>query len=353
MSHAILADAVLGGEELQPIAPGAIVVNGDRIVSVGPPAEVATDADETLALPGATLLPGFIDAHVHIGFADPLEVLRGGVTTARDLGWPPRDIWPLVDASRDPDWPGPLLLAAGQMLTVPGGYPMAARWAPPATGRPIMSLDDAASAVGEQAAAGATIVKVSLNAAVGPTLGLEELEAIVHAANAHGLRITGHVTGLAELDKALDAGIHELAHMLMSEEVIPPETIERMTEQEMVVVPTLACRFGTDREVAIANLRAFLNAGGRVVYGTDLGNEGPRPGIDAREIDGLISAGMTGTEIVASATVHAARWLGMDEVGILAAGMQADMVAVAGDPLVDANALVDLVGVWRAGRRVR
>jgi imidazolonepropionase-like amidohydrolase len=238
------------------------------------------------------------------------------------------------------------------MLTVAGGYPMNAGWAPAETGRVVGGPEEAIHAVAAQADAGACVIKVALNEAVGPTLSAEVLGAVVRAAHARGLKVTGHVTGLHQLNKALDAGVDELAHMLMSNESIPDSTIERMVDEGMAVVPTLSCRFGSDLDTAIDNLGGFLQAGGRVVYGTDLGNEGPEPGIDGREVAAMARAGMSGHQIVASATVDAAAWLGLPDSGIVAAGARADLVAVAGDPLADPGALVDVVAVWRGGRRI-
>src|SRR3712207_8677447 len=86
-------------------------------------------------------MPGFVDAHVHIGCADAGEVLRRGVTTVRDLGWPPERIFDVARASASPSFDGPLVLAAGPILTAPGGYPTPAAWAPRGTGREGATAD--------------------------------------------------------------------------------------------------------------------------------------------------------------------------------------------------------------------
>jgi imidazolonepropionase-like amidohydrolase len=345
----LLADRILAGPKLKSMSGAPVTIDGDHIVAVGGP---PPDVLDTVALSGTTLMPGFIDAHVHIAFADAGAVVRGGVTTARDLAWRPDEIWPLVERSKEDAFDGPRLVAAGQMLTVAGGYPMETGWAPEGTGRVVDGTTDAADAVDEQVNAGAVVIKVALNEAAGPTLPPGDLAAIVRAAHARRLAVSGHVTGLDELNKALDAELDELAHMLMSNEEIPPPTIARMVTQGMVVVPTLACRFGNDQDTAIENLSRFLHEGGRVVYGTDLGNEGPSPGIDGREIEAMAGAGMSGHQIIASATVDSARWLNLRETGVIAPGARADLVAVAGDPLANPAALTEVVGVWRGGRRV-
>jgi imidazolonepropionase-like amidohydrolase len=350
---AITGATALLGPELRRV-PGAIVVlEGGRICAAGRPPQVEAPPEAgVVRARGLTLLPGFIDAHVHIAFAEPYEVVSNGVTTARDLGWPPEHIWPLVHRSHARDFDGPLVVAAGQMLTAAGGYPTRARWAPPGTGRVVRDAGDASVAVDEQANNGAVIIKVALNAHAGPTLDLDTVEAIVTAAHGRDLQVTGHVTGLTELRKALEAGLDELAHVLMSREAIPDDVIGRMVEQNMTVVPTLSIRYGEDQEVAIDNLRRFVVAGGRVIYGTDLGNEGPRPGIDRRETDAMGRAGMSNHNIIASATVDAARYLSLEKTGELSEGMRADVIAVRGDPLADRHALTDVRMVWRDGRRV-
>jgi imidazolonepropionase-like amidohydrolase len=348
---AIRGGTALIGPDLRQVKDAVVLIETNGISAAGRAGEVAIPPRaEIVDARGLTVLPGFIDAHVHIALADPAEVVSKGVTTARDLAWP-GEIWPLVRRSRADDFDGPLLLAAGQMLTADGGYPTRAPWAPRGTGRVVRGPRDADSAVDEQVENGAVIIKVALNRDAGPTLRPDTLQAIVNAAHDRGVRVTSHVTGLDELRKAVDAGVDELAHIPMSPERIPDRMIGDMVERDMTVVPTLSIRFGTDQEIAIDNLRRFVEAGGRVVYGTDLGNEGPGPGIDAREIEAMRRAGMTERSIIASATVGAARYMSLDRTGVLAPGRDADVIAVRGDPLTDISALTDVRMVWRDGRR--
>ena len=344
----------LAGEGLTPIPDAVVVIEGGRIAQLGAAAEVAIPPDaDRIDASGLTLLPGFIDAHVHIAFSDPAAVARAGVTTVRDLGWPADEIFPLAQRSASDDFPGARVIAAGTMLTAPGGYPTQAGWAPDGTGTEVRELDDARDAVQANVARGATVIKIALNPPAGPVLPAELVRAIVEAAHVAGLKVTGHIHGLAELDKALDADIDELAHMLMSSERIPAATVERMVAQEVTVVPTLAIRTGSDRLIAIDNLRRFREQGGRVVYGTDLGNEGPRAGIDRTEIRAMTEAEMTPLDIVRSATVDAAAWLGLEGTGVLAQGARADVIGVRGDPGASARALTEVELVIRGGRRLR
>jgi imidazolonepropionase-like amidohydrolase len=348
---AIVGATALLGESLTPVPDAVVLLAEGRIAEAGPSSSVQVPSSAAIFdASGTTLVPGFIDCHVHIGFYMPRSVLVGGITTARDLAWPPRLIWPLVESSRAPTC-GPLLLAAGQMLTAPGGYPMRAAWAPSGTGRAVASPDEAERAVAEQADKGACVIKVSLNPAAGPTLDIATLAAIVAAARARGLEVTGHVAGIDELVKALDAGVGELAHMLMGSDAIPDEIIERMVDQRMAIVPTLAIRRGGERRKAIANLAGFLSAGGKVAYGTDLGNAGPRPGIDRREVMGMERAGMTPRDIVVAATRDAAGHLGLHDRGVIAEGMMGDLVALGRPRLERARDLARVRAVWRGGIR--
>lgn len=349
---AIRAGRALLGTELEEVHDAVILCEDDRITAAGKADDIAIPGHHRLLeAPDLTVLPGFIDAHVHIGFANPVDVVSGGVTTARDLAWPEDIIWPLVELSHDPSYLGPHLVAVGPMLTVEGGYPTSAGWAPPGTGRVVSGPADARATVEDIATHDPAAIKVALNPDVGPTLDADTLQAIVESAHALDLIVTGHVTGLAELDKALDAGMDELAHMLMSEESIPDDRLQAMVSTGMTVVPTLSCRFDADLELAIDNTARFLRLGGRVVYGTDLGNEGPQPGIDHREIQAMVAAGMAGHQIVASATTVAAGHLGVD-AGVLGPGRRADVIGVVGDPLNDPLCLVSPSLVVRGGRVV-
>lgn len=343
---------VLKGRELTPLEDTTLVVEDGVIAAIGPPGEIDIPADaRTVDAAGLLLAPGFIDAHVHIGFYPPPEVLAGGVTTVRDLGWPPEKIFPLVAQSASDSFEGPTIVAAGPMITVPDGYPTTAGWAPEGTGRPVVSAEEALTAVKEAQGQGAAVIKVALNPPAGPTLSAELLAEIVETAHRLGLKVTAHIYGLEELEKAIAAGVDELAHMLMSSDSIPDATLQEMVAGDMAIVPTLAIR-GADRAVAIDNLERFLGFGGRVIYGTDLGNAGPSAGIDPSETEAMGQAGMAAIDIVRSATVESAAWLGLDGVGVLAPGRAADIVGFDESALQDIGALAEVRLVIRRGRVV-
>ena len=330
-----------------PAVPGqTVVAAGGLIEWVGPAATVLPPPGAVMVDgSGATLLPGFVDAHVHLGFYPPPQVLAGGLTTVRDLGWPPGRLAALAEEAAAPWSASPRLLAAGQIVTVPGGYPTRAPWAPPGTARPVSGVAEAVRAVAELAAAGAAVIKVALDDRVGPTLPAAVLAALVRAAAEHGLGVTAHVGTAAEAAKALVAGVGELAHWPFDPSPLPDPLVDALAES-VVAVPTLHIDPSPARR---AGVRRFLGRGGRVVYGTDLGNQGPPPGVDVEELRLLVETGLRPGQALAAATSLAAAHLGLAGTGRVAPGARADLLLVDGDPLEDLTALERVLLVTRDG----
>jgi imidazolonepropionase-like amidohydrolase len=326
-----------------PVRHAAIVADGGLVTYAGP-SVAAPAAEEVLELDGF-LMPGVADRHVHIGLADPGAVLLGGVTAVRDLAWPAEAIFALADASELPSFQGPLVRAAGPMLTGPGGYPTADRWAPPGTGRELEGPEDARAAVAELARLGAAAIKVSLNATAGATPSDAELVTIVEAAHARDLPVTAHVEGPGQAERAVGAGIDEFAHTPWTERL--PDPLLEAAARTMRVVSTLdILSFGEitpELRTACDNLVRFRAAGGTVVYGTDLGNGPIPPGIHLREALLLHEAiRMTPEEVLASMIAAP-----------LAAGSPADMIVLEHSPLDRIEALGEVRAVIRGGRVVR
>ncbi len=114
------------------------------------------------------------------------------------------------------------------------------------------------------------------------------------------------------------------------------DRIERMVAHKVAVCPTLHIGPSPQR---VDNLARFVKAGGTVLYGTDLGNYGPPPGIDVQELRLMGRAGMTPQQIIDSATIVPARWMGLKDRGAVQVGMRADLILVDGDPLRDLSCL--------------
>jgi imidazolonepropionase-like amidohydrolase len=320
-------------------ANASVVMDGDRIVYAGD-ARRAPGSEVTVLLDGV-LLPAVADRHVHVGLADPGAILLGGVTAVRDLAWPAEEIFSLADASEGPNFNGPLVLAAGPMLTAPAGYPTRASWAPRGTGWEIRGSEEAAAAVRKLADRGAAHIKVSLNAEAGPTPSDDELVAIAQTAHELSLLVTAHVQGSGQAERALGAGLDEFAHCPWTER-LSDGVIEAMA-RSMRVVSTLDIHgYGEDSpalRVAMDNLWKFAAAGGRVLYGTDLGNGAIRPGIHLQEVVWLWEAGL-GTDAILEAMMRAP----------LEPGAPADLIGVARNPFEDIEALGELRLVVRSGQ---
>jgi imidazolonepropionase-like amidohydrolase len=314
---------------------GEIAAVGDR--------NPVPDGTELLEVSGF-LMAAAADRHVHIGLADPMAVLLRGVSAVRDLAWPADRIFPLADASESPSFSGPLIRAAGPMLTGPGGYPTADRWAPAGTGRELRGPQDAEAAVRELANRGAAAIKVSLNAEAGPTPSDGELAAIAETAHGLDLPVTAHAQGSGQVERALGAGFDELAHTPWTHRL--SDDVVTTAARRLRIVSTLYIRsYGQDTpqiRTALDNLRRFHDAGGAVIYGTDLGNGEIPPGIHTRELQLLVEAGLEYEEVLES-MVRAP----------LAPGAPADLLVLGADPLDHLAAFDDIRAVIRGGRVVR
>ncbi|MFN2590342.1 MAG: amidohydrolase family protein, partial [Actinomycetota bacterium] len=291
------------------------------------------------------VMPGVVDRHVHIGFANPATLLAGGVTAVRDLGWPPDDIFPLADASDSPSFNGPLIRAVGPMLTCPGGYPTRAAWAPAGTGLEVHGRGEAADAVADVLRrSGVPVVKVAMNADAGPTLSDEELVAICDTAHHHKAIVTAHVQGRGQAERALGAGVDEFAHAPWSER-LGDRLIQAMAGRVRIVSTLDILSYGRDTpelRTALDNLSRFVLAGGSVAYGTDLGN-GPIPSsIHVGEAWHLRRAGLSPEQVLEALTFRP-----------LDKGEPADLVTLEANPLENLEALGRVRAVVRGGRFVR
>lgn len=303
---------------------------GDRIARIEP----------SDALPQRTLLPGVVDCHVHLGFADPAELVHRGVTTVLDLGWP------LAEVRRTARETPLTVRYAGPILTAPGGYPTRAAWAPRGTGEAIADPDDARTIVGRLAAAGVSVIKIAQEPRQGPVLDDATLTAIVDAAHAAALQVVSHIGSAGELSRALDAGVDILAHGLWSDEPLPDGFVERFTARGGAVIPTMRIDPSPARR---AHLAAFVAAGTQLLYGTDLGNPPTEPGIDPLELEYLCAAGSPVERVLAAATSVPCDRFGWNDRGRIAVGLRADLVLVDGDPRSELGTLARPAAVWIAG----
>jgi imidazolonepropionase-like amidohydrolase len=205
----------------------------------------------------------------------------------------------------------------------------------------VAGAEEAAAAVATLAGSDPSAVKVALNAQAGPTLTDAELLAIVEEAHRRSLTVVAHVQGPGQTQRAAGAGVDELAHTPWTEHL--SDDLIGALSRSTTMVSTLDIhshgRGTPELRTAVDNLRRFQLAGGRVRYGTDLGNGPIPPGIHAGEALHLAAAGLSPNQILVSMTLH-----GVD------AGAPADLVGLGANPLEDLGALRRPRLVIRDGR---
>lgn len=253
-------------------------------------------AHETEALPRLrlTVLPGVIDHHVHLGLVDRELLADGPLVEVHDLGWEPQQA--LAWRANPPH--GVTVRIAGPFHTAPGGYPSGRSWAPNAAVRAVSDAADARAAVDNAAEAGVDAIKIALNSEM-PLLSDELLRTLVECAHGNGLPAIVHAEGRGQAARAVAAGADTLVHTPWSEE-LPEDVLERALATTWI--STLAIHEDGDRAIAIENLRRFHAMGGRIRYGTDMGN-GPTPvGPSAGELAALSEAGLRVDELIGAMT---------------------------------------------------
>jgi imidazolonepropionase-like amidohydrolase len=352
-----------------------VTVEDGRIASVSdaPPAS----GTPTVDLVGRTLMPGLIDAHVHLSslglpdVPDELQdyalalvagrMLEGGITTIRDLGSYGRSLFRLRDAIALGLCTGPRLVLCGQIVaaTSPGARAFAGMYCE-ANGPHEMRR-----AVREQIRQGADFVKVMSTGAltvpdedVNPAqLTAEELEAVVEESHRMGFMVASHAEGLAGIRLSVEAGVDTLEHGEMSFE--DAAVLVAMAERGIILIPTL-CVFDLVadgdsfapwmrerarflRESAEKTVAAAKREGVAIAMGADAGPHGE----NARELVRMVEAGLTPAEGIVAGTSTAARACGLEaEVGTIEPGKAADLLVLDGDPLADVRILLDAARRW-------
>ncbi len=379
-------------DALEP-ARATLRIAGERILALGP----GIDPDpktETIALDGATALPGLIDAHVHMTLdpeirtpAEQLAVapdvlfaamaararamVEAGITTARDLGGGAWHELELRDRIADFSLPGPRLLCAGQPVTSPKGHCWF--WGGEARGE-----DDVREVVRRQVAHGTDLIKVMatggvLTAGTKPSdaqFEQHELDAIVAEARRHGRHTAAHCHGTSGIERAALAGVRSIEHCSFASDegfgsAPSPELVELIARAGSFISPTINTGFarffaedGSPGKFATRMGEAYTRlrrAGVPFIASTDAGI----PNVAHHRLPEALAvfarlAGMRPVEVLRAATSECARALGLDDViGELRAGMCADVLVVDGNPLEDLSALLRPILVIARGRVVR
>jgi len=402
----ITAATMIDGLSARPRSNVAVVVRGDHIVAITSrdSADLPTGARH-IDLGAATLLPGLIDTHTHIflqgevpadgGYdvqllKQPLayraaravvaaqRALEQGFTTLRDMGtegagYGDTGIRQAIDEGLIP---GPRLYVSTLAISSTGGYPLEG-YAPELTVPKGVQLADgpveARRAAREQLDKGADWIKVYMThrswvdregkLVSQPTLTVEELRAVVDEVHGWGRKVACHAYNGIGLKRALDGGCDSIEHGLD----LTDEEVAQMIKQGTWYVPTLAVYYKDldppdtpsgqrDRQrIALhgASFTRALRAGVKMAFGTDVGGF-PWSESIAQEFAREVEFGMTPMQAIQSATTRAAELLGMNgEIGVIAPGARADLMAVEGDPLADVAALGNAVFVMKAGKVYR
>lgn len=381
---------IIDGTGSEPRSDESVLLKDGQIIEVGK--EVDFDLQggdhQRIDLSGMTLLPGFIDCHVHILWnADPSEarymgiystghsVLRGavharktleaGFTTIQDMMAPNEVIFPLRDSIASGETVGARIRASGKCITITGGHgtQFGLDGAIEADGS-----SEVLKAVRQQIKAGADVIKImaSRPAFSAPYYGREayqvdEMKPGIEEAHRAGLRVCAHCHSIIPgMKNAILAGADSIEHAAP----VDDEILDLMFERGTFMVPTLSVSAGLketvedgtypygeealkrsnglDSETEDAVLRAYKK-GVNIALGTDAAMPHVWHGANAREFELLVGHGLSPMDAILAGTSKAAKNLGLeDHIGTIAPGVLADLVVVDGNPLEDISILQEM-----------
>ncbi|MGI8705231.1 MAG: amidohydrolase family protein [Sphingomicrobium sp.] len=385
-----------------PLRNATVIVRGRQIAEVRQGFAEVPGA-QIIDLRTATVLPGLIDMHVHLGGLDDRmqsrlqapfrdyedeaytallnarRTLLAGFTTVRDLGAEPRTIMSLRDAIASGHFAGPTIVAAGRMVSVSGGHgdvngfnrDLTSIYEPRAINT-CNGADDCRRAVREQISLGAEVIKFAATGGVlsnvpgglNQQMMADEMRAVVETARTFGRKVAAHAHGVDGINAALEAGVDSIEHGTFTND----RTFELYRRTGAYYVPTLLApaaaladgergaltpaQMQKAREAAGNAERSFAEAvrrGVNIAFGTDSGVS--RHGDNAQEFTLMVRNGMSPAAAVRSATVDAATLLGRaGQIGTIEAGKDADIIAVEGDPVADVRVLETVGFVMKHGQ---
>ena len=395
----IHAGSLLDGTSKKAISKRSIIVENDVIVDVVKGYKKGGADDTIIDLKDATVMPGWIDMHVHLSSelspkaygeefymniedvayrAVPWveETLLAGFTTVRDLGG--EVLLSTRNAIKAGYIKGPRIYAAGKSLGTTGGH------ADPTSGLNrklqgdpgplegvVNGTDDARKAVRQRYKDGSDLVKITATGGVlsvakngqNPQFTEAEIREVVKTASEYELFVAAHAHGVEGMQRAIRAGVRTIEHGTLMDK----ETARLMVKHGTYYVPTISAgefvyekakKPGYFPEIIRPKALAIgpviketvsmaYNTGVKIAFGTDSGVS-PH-GDNADEFRFMVEAGMKPIDVINSATSVAAEALGADDLGQIKKGMKADIVAVSGDPLKDITVTKNVKFVMKGG----
>lgn len=384
----IHADAVVVDADSPVRGPSTVIVTDGRIVSIEDGFVGGPEGAKMVHLADKTLVPGLIDLHVHltgdpggdfwkeavepdewgvvVGAKNAEKTLRAGFTTVREAGSAQETAYSLRRGTAEGMILGPRIIAAGPALAIIGGHGDVTGFRPEinellSSGYTCTGAIECAAKVRKASQNGANVIKIT---ATGGVLsqqgrGLEahfsdaEMKSIADTAHSLGLKVMAHAHGARGIEAASRAGIDTIEHGTFMDEAAARE----MKKNGTVLIPTLMAFKGVSEglgkgiytpvvedkiRATVKTAQVFMgNArkwGVPIAFGTDAGVFGH--GRNAEEFALMVAQGMSNREALASATTGAAKVLGMEsEIGRIAAGYSADIIAVSGNPIDDVRVL--------------
>ena len=373
-----------------------ILIEDGAIKAVGRKGTLGASGAAKVDMKGAFLLPGLSDSHVHLtsrsdlhgyrrlavstprsaisGVANAEKTLRAGFTTVRNLGGPGFADVDLKDAIDTGEVPGPRIIPAGQSIGITGGH----------CDNNLLPYEDHAIGGGvadgpwavrqkvrENKKYGAEVIKFCGTGGVlskGTTIGaqqftLEEMQAIVSEAHELGLKVAVHAHGAKGIQTALEAGVDSVEHAsLISDESLTLAVKQGTFLSMDIYVSDFILGEGEAAGILPESLekekivgqaqrerfQAAVKAGAKIAFGTDAGVY--THGLNARQFALMVKWGMSPAEAIRAATLGNAELFGLkDQIGSLAVGKRADIIAVDGDPLADVRQLEDVDFVMKDG----